>query len=170
MAVSFWTFQRFGQLKQHQIFWRTQDSQELKHISPSCKNHWKAYLILLQYNKRVRIVKTTGTTKKWCRRKNKKFTMLSRLSIAKILYICDQKIFFQEWASKTFSDLRVSCRPVRVRANQHIFKSGLSSWNVLICISMFVSVYRSLCVLSIFIDIPHRKMFLIILRYWCSIM
>ena len=168
MVVSFWTFQRFDQLKQHKIFWRSQDSQQLKHISPSCKKHWKAYLILLQYNKWVRTVTTTRTTKNWCRKKNKKFTMLFRLSTAKIIYLWPKKIF-QEWKSRAFTDLHDSCRPIQVTLNQYIFMSSLSSWNFLICISMFVSVYWSLCAVGIFIYIPHSKVFLVILRYWCSI-
>ena len=34
-------------------------------------------------------------------------------------------IYFQEWTSKKIFDPRVSCRPGRMTANQHIFESGL---------------------------------------------
>ena len=59
------------------------------------------------------------------RRKNKKFTSLSRVSIARIIYLRLKKVFFQEWASKSFFNPHVSCRPAWVIANQHILKSGL---------------------------------------------
>ena len=36
-----------------------------------------------------------------------------------------KEIFFQEWVSKQFFDLHVSCRLGRVTESQHIFKSGL---------------------------------------------
>ena len=73
---------------------------------------------------RVRKVKTTRTFKKWCRRKNKKFTLHSRVSIARIRHLWLKK-YFQEWASKKIFDQHVSCRTGPVTANQHIFKSGL---------------------------------------------
>ena len=63
MTVSFSTFRKSDQLKQQKIFLGSQGSQQLKHILRSCKNQWKAYLILLQYNKWVRTVKTTRTAK-----------------------------------------------------------------------------------------------------------
>ena len=37
-----------------------------------------------------------------------------------------KNIFFQKWASKNVFDPHVSCRPGRVKANQHTFKSGLT--------------------------------------------
>ena len=37
---------------------------------------------------------TTPTTKKWCRRKNNKFTLIFRESIARIIYIWLKKHFF----------------------------------------------------------------------------
>ena len=36
-----------------------------------------------------------------------------------------KEIFFQEWVSKQFFDLHVSCRVGRVTESQHIFKSDL---------------------------------------------
>ena len=48
----------------------------------------------------VRKVKTTQATKNWCKRKSKKFTLLSIVSIAWIIYLWLKKNFFQEWASK----------------------------------------------------------------------
>ena len=53
--------------------------------------------------------KTTQTTKDWCRRKNKKFTLLSRVSIATAMYLWLKKTF-QEWAAKIFFDSYVSCK------------------------------------------------------------
>ena len=59
------------------------------------------------------------------RRKNKKFTLLSRVSIARIIYLRLKKFFFRNEHQKIIFNPHVSCRPAWVIVNKHILKSGL---------------------------------------------
>ena len=61
---------------------------------------WMHYLLFAHYfiqrlcrEQWVQLVKTAQTTKKWCSRKNKKFTFLSMVRVASITYLW-LKIFF----------------------------------------------------------------------------
>ena len=74
----------------------------------------------MQRGQYARKVKTTKTTKEYCRGKNK-FTLLSRVIIARIIYLCLKKGFSGK-RIKNFFDQHVSCRPNWVTTKPTYFK------------------------------------------------
>ena len=65
---------------------------------------------------------TTQTTKKWCRKKEKKITLLSRVSIARIINMWLKKTFLGECASKKILTCTFLVDPVEWQKTNIFFK------------------------------------------------